>query len=209
VRRHRNRARNDLQLVDRRCHGCARADGAPAAGEGELEVAVAAALADALAAAVHGDTARDDEVDRRQFVQRDRRSEGRGAADRGRLRESAAQPGGIEADEASLGGEPWYRDENFLALLKRAKANRPLRGVGVALDPVRPLPLRRLGQTVRRALGAGEIWDAVLEGERKPSGMALAKHAPDARAQRLLGDACLLRRTGRRQAGAPRERASR
>jgi hypothetical protein len=63
VGRHRDDVVEDLELVDRRDHGCLVVDDPQRAGQRELEVAVASALAEPRAGRIHGDAAGHDEID--------------------------------------------------------------------------------------------------------------------------------------------------
>ena len=147
-----------------------RASTAPSSrGQRELEIAVAAALAHASAAAVHRDAAGDDQVDVRQIARRDRHAERRGARDRGGPGEAATQPPGIEVQEAARLGQSRHRHVDVLALAKRAEANGPLRRVGIALEPSvrRATPAARPGdRPPRRRRRSSEFAPSAASGNR-------------------------------------------
>jgi hypothetical protein len=85
-------------------------------GERELQIAVAAALADASATRVHRHAARNDEIDVPELLRRDGLAQACGALDGRRLSQPRAEPRRIQAQETTLVGEARHGHEHRLAL---------------------------------------------------------------------------------------------
>jgi hypothetical protein len=186
VRGHGDRLAEDLQVVDRGDHGGPGVDGAELGGERELQIAVAAALADAGPLAIDGDAARHDEIDPRQLVGRDRYAEGGGPLDGGRAGQAVAEPSGVEMQEAPGGGQARHRHVDVLALPQGAQSHGPLGCIGVALQtPGRP-PLGQRRQPVGGLGRAREVGDAAGEGQRKAAHPTTLQQGPDALAEGLF-----------------------
>ncbi len=187
MRRHRDRGAQYLELVHGGEHRRPRVHHAELASERPLEIAVAAALAEAAPVRVHRHAARDHEVDRAERLRPHRFAEPGRAADGRRFREAAAETSRIEADEAARRREAWHRHEDGLAVLERAQPQGSLRGVGVALEPPRRLPLGERGRPGGRCLRADEIRDAVLDREGESGDPPGREPPPDPPAERVLG----------------------
>jgi hypothetical protein len=163
VRRHRNVVLHDLEVVHRGDDRRGVVDGAEAAGQRVLEVAVAATLAQPRALSSDSHAAGDHEVDPSELARLDRLAQGGCAPDRRRLGEARPEAARFELQEAPGRAQAGHRHEHELALAQRAQADGALRSVGVALDPPRGVPLGQRGEPVGGLASAGEVRDAILK----------------------------------------------
>src|SRR5438105_10210449 len=163
-----------LEWVHRRRDGRRVADEAGLDEQAELEVRVAAALADPNAVAVHGDGPADDEVDRLELLDRDRLRAAR--LDRRVLG---------EAEERLRLPQPRHRHVDYLALRERESPHRELRRVRVALEHASGAPLLRLRKPPRRLLRADEVRDPPPRAREPRRPLALERR-PDPLADRRL-----------------------
>ena len=150
----------DLQRMHRGEDRRRLADLAFLAQEAVLEVAVAAALADARAVATDADRPAHDQVDRAHLARRHRAAVPAGAGDARRERGALPEALRVDLDEALLGAQARHRHVDDLALLQREAAHGELRRVGVHLHDQRAAPDGHLAQQLRRLLGADEVRNA-------------------------------------------------
>src|SRR6185312_15759310 len=109
----------DLERMHRREDRCRLADLPLLAEQPILEIAVAAALAEARAIAADGDGAAHDQVDRAHLARRDGATPPAGAADARGERRPLAETLRIDLDEALLGAQPRYGHVEDLPLGER------------------------------------------------------------------------------------------
>jgi hypothetical protein len=126
---------------------------------------------------VHGDRARENEVELRHLLEVDHAPVPHGALDRGRLAQRVlVELARIEEPERVLVAQPRHCHHEALALLEREPSRVGLGRVRVRLDRLRPHPRRVLGQPVGGRLGACEVRDPALSaGEARH---ALPVHGP-------------------------------
>ena len=176
--RHREWLVVNLELVDRRHHRGVLVHRVKLAGQSELEITVAAALADARAVRAHGHAAHHDEVDRPERRRLHGLAARGGARNRRGLGELPAELRRVEAEEAPRVAEPRHGHEDELALPQSLEPHRALGRVGVALEALRGLPLGCRGERPRRELGAREVGDAIVERQGKTRRAALGEERP-------------------------------
>jgi hypothetical protein len=108
--------------------------------EGDFEVGVAGALADAVAVTVDSDAAADHEIDGLHLVDPEPGCVGRRSAHGGGLSGWERERCGVKEVEGLCLGELGHGHVDGLAICQRAGANGQLGGVGDGLDDLRVLP---------------------------------------------------------------------
>ena len=168
---------DDLVLVDGRDHDRVGLDQPGLVGEGVLQVAEAAALAEPGAVRRHRDAADHGEVDRLELVERRPAAVLRCALDRRRLAGCDRQRLGVEPEERLGPGEPGHGHEHGLAVLQRPLAHRHLRRVGVRPSASSPAP--RVGARSRSAAASAPTKFGMRPsgfGNRRTPGVPIALH---------------------------------
>src|SRR3954451_1920127 len=143
----------------------------------ELEVGVAAALADAHARAIDGDRAADDEIDVAEVLD----ARGRAFGQRLIYRRIAR-----DANERFVPGQTRHGHVQRLAVATGATPHRQLWRVGIGFHDSRRLPLRQLGEALCGGLGPTEVRDPSTS-TGKARGALAFERPPDTLADLLLG----------------------